>query len=313
MKYTLKYGTLTQNIDITQWSLERCVSNGILYIPATDVARDKIFIDPIFGVHKSIFIYDADVCIATYGEDKEIFININPEYIYTEPYPPSIYPINYDAKLKAIQSNLKLDFGYFTDEYSEQSMIVRFLTGNEHVLEIGGNIGRTSLIIASIIKPNCLLTLECDPNVAKKLKHNRDLNNLQFYIEASALSDTPLQLISCGTASYTVQCTECTPQINTISLDTLRATYNINFDTLILDCEGAFYYILKSMPNILHNIKLIIVENDYTELDHKIYVDNILLEHGFKCVYVERIQLDRVCKDRFYEVWSIPHTDVTCA
>ena len=30
------------------------------------------------------------------------------------------------------------------------------------------------------------------------------------------------------------------------------------FDTLILDCEGAFYNILKDMPEILDNINLII-------------------------------------------------------
>ena len=42
----------------------------------------------------------------------------------------------------------------------------------------------------------------------------------------------------------------------------LKNKYNINFDTLVLDCEGAFYYILMDMPEILENIKLIINEID---------------------------------------------------
>ena len=58
--------------------------------------------------------------------------------------------------------------------------------------------------------------------------------------------------------------------------------YQINFDTLILDCEGAFYNILLSMPEILNNIKLIIMENDYLDIGKKEYVDNVLKQNNAK-------------------------------
>lgn len=58
--------------------------------------------------------------------------------------------------------------------------------------------------------------------------------------------------------------------INTIRLEQLKTKYNIKFDTLVLNCEGAFYYILMGMPEILDNINLTIMENDYHILEQKI-------------------------------------------
>lgn len=62
-------------------------------------------------------------------------------------------------------------------------MVVRYLTGNEKVLEIGGNIGRNSLVIASILKENSLVTLETVDTFASQLTENKELNHLSFYIE----------------------------------------------------------------------------------------------------------------------------------
>jgi hypothetical protein len=43
----------------------------------------------------------------------------------------------------------------------------------------------------------------------------------------------------------------------------ISVTLTMCFDTLVLDCEGAFYYILQDTPEILEGIKLLIMENDY--------------------------------------------------
>jgi len=75
------------------------------------------------------------------------------------------------------------------------------------------------------------------------------------------------------------------------------------FDTLVLDCEGAFYFILMDMPEILNNINLIIMENDYHEEAHKNYIDNVLLENGFIRHYYESGGWGP-CYDNFFEVWK---------
>ena len=71
------------------------------------------------------------------------------------------------------------------------------------------------------------------------------------------------------------------------TLEELKTKYNIKFDTLVLDCEGAFYYILMDMPEILDNINLIIMENDCNVLEQKKYIDNILTKKNFYVDYTE--------------------------
>jgi FkbM family methyltransferase len=163
-------------------------------------------------------------------------------------------------------------------------MAVTYLTGNEKVLEIGGNIGRNSLIIGYILQQKNnnknFVVLETDPMIAKQLTENRDLNDMKFNIENSALSKRKLIQKDWDTIESDVLLDGYTP-VNIISWDELIKKYNINFDTLILDCEGAFYYILIDMPEVLNNINLIIMENDYHEIEQKNYVDSILKKMVF--------------------------------
>ncbi|NDB84401.1 MAG: hypothetical protein EB127_17110, partial [Alphaproteobacteria bacterium] len=77
----------------------------------------------------------------------------------------------------------------------------------------------------------------------------------------------------------------------------------IEFDTLVLDCEGAFYYILMDMPEILTNIKTIIMENDYHDITHKNYIDTVLKENNFYLDYQEAGGWG-CCRDNFFEVWK---------
>ena len=93
--------------------------------------------------------------------------------------------------------------------------------------------------------------------------------------------------------------------VKTITLDELRAKYNINFDTLVLDCEGAFYNILLDMPEIMDNIKLIIIENDFKEKNQKNYVDSVFTKNNFEVIYHEEYSRSPfACKKNFFEVWK---------
>ena len=182
-------------------------------------------------------------------------------------------------------------------------MVVRYLTGNEKVLEIGGNIGRNSLVIASILEnQKNLVTLESHPDIAKALHENRDLNNSNFQIESSALSNRKLIQKGWDTVpSDTLQ--DGWNWINTVTFSELKNKYNIDFDTLVLDCEGAFYYILQDMPEILNNINLIIMENDYCDISKKIYIDEILIKNNFNVDYTESGGWGP-CYNNFFEVWK---------
>ena len=206
-------------------------------------------------------------------------------------------------KLENLHTKLKIKYGTFQEELVEQTMAVDYITENRKVLELGGNIGRNSLVIASILKDSTnLVVLESDDGIAKQLEENRNLNNLSFHIEPSALSIRKLIQKGWDTIpSETLQ--DGYKWVQTISLENLRNKYNVLYDTLVIDCEGAFYYILKDMPDILNNITLIVMENDYRDMEHKIYVDSVLTQNNFQRVYVQKGGFEP-CYEMFWEVWS---------
>lgn len=57
------------------------------------------------------------------------------------------------------------------------------------------------------------------------------------------------------------------------------------------------------MPEILTNINLIIMENDYHDIKHKEYIDTVLIENNFQMEHSESGGWGP-CKYYFYEVWK---------
>jgi hypothetical protein len=144
--------------------------------------------------------------------------------------------------------------------------------------------------------------MESHEIIAKQLTENRDANHFSFHIENAALSKRKLIQKGWDTKpSDTLE--EGHFWVKTITYEELKAKYNIVFDTLVLDCEGAFYYILMDMPEILDNINLIIMENDYYDISKKIFVDEVLIKNHFYRDYVECGGWGP-CYDRFFEVWK---------
>ena len=296
----IMYGLKDNNIDVTEICLSKLNRNNIITIPNGDYNRAEYFTDPLIYIIKKVFI-DINDNLTEYNDSYIIKINIT-DYTIT-----TINNNDINNKLANIHSKLQIKYGSFNEELPEQKMVVRYLTGNEKVLEIGGNIGRNSLIIGQMLKKNDntnFVTLESDANIAQQLQENRDVNNLSFLIESSALSKRKLIQKGWDTIESDTLL-EGYQNVNTITLEELYAKYNIVFDTLVLDCEGAFYYILMDMPEILDNIKLIIMENDYYEISKKIYIDKILIQNNFIIDYTESGGWGP-CYNNFFEVWRKP-------
>lgn len=146
-------------------------------------------------------------------------------------------------------------------------MAIQFVRGHEKVLEIGGNIGRNSCVIASLLKrqrtslKDSFVVLECNPKSAEQLCYNRDQNDFDFVVVNAALSEKPL--IQQGwTTRVSDACIDEHEKVNCISWTQFKEQYPIDFDTLILDCEGAFYNMMQDMPQMMNSISTIIMEND---------------------------------------------------
>jgi FkbM family methyltransferase len=211
----------------------------------------------------------------------------------------------------------KMVHGSMVDEIFEQVLALTYLTGHETVLEIGGNLGRNSMVIATMLTdPQRLVVLESSQEIAHQLRENVAANPHlgDVHVEASAL--TRHRMFQKGWSTSTDATfldttlnpnpTDTLKEVSTITWEALTAKYpTLSFDTLVLDCEGAFFYIVQEFPSIMNNIKLVIVENDYTNLAQKRFVDCVFEQHGLKRVFSIGIQthLKFECAPEFYEVW----------
>lgn len=211
--------------------------------------------------------------------------------------------------IEATHQQLAFVGGRLTDELPEQSMAVRFLDPGAKALEIGSNIGRNTLMIASrLADPTKFVTMECDPNSVALLRYNRQANGFEFHIEPSALSYR--RLIQRGWE--TVPAEELQPGfqwVSTITFEELLSKYQIAFDTLVADCEGALFYILQDNPAMLDGISTVILEADYPNVDHKRSVEAVFGHRGFHRVHSEPLVTDwehpfpDEVAASFFEVW----------
>lgn len=209
------------------------------------------------------------------------------------------------VKLNNIHKKLVLDFGVFFENMGMQLLILKYISGLEKVLEIGGNIGRCSLLIANILlsKSNTdFVSLESNPDYVKQLMHNRDKNDLSFHIENSALSEKKMIQFE-DKISISKVLVDGFFQVNTISWSELNEKYKIDFDTLIIDCNESFYDILLEFPEIIGKMKLIIMKNEYYDVFKKIKIEKKLLDNNFILEYSETGG-NCPCYYSYYEVWK---------
>ena len=282
--------------NITEQCHNQLTHNNILTIPASNDDRISLFgnISPgndhhiIIKNNCKLFLLDNSSKVVVQVE-KKILYDINEKEI--------------SDIIDKIHRSLSIHYGTLDDELPEQKMSVKFLSGREKVLEIGGNIGRNSLIISSILSDSSnLVSLETSSSIYKQFVENRDKNGHNFHIENSALSKRRLIQRDWDT----LPSEELWPGwewVNTMTYDELQNKYNIVFDTLVLDCEGAFFYILEDFPDMLHNINLIIMENDYQDINKKRYVDSVLKNNNFYPIYREAGGWG-CCYNNFFEVWK---------
>lgn len=307
------YGSLEKNIEITKKVFDLLLVDTYLIFPADDNLRADIFSDPCFKVVKSIMVSGLTNSLTIISSKQTIAIDTQTNQLIDDitrlrKWIPKTR-LSPEQRAKSLHPLIKLNTGSMADEFPEQCMAMKFLTGSETILEIGGNVGRNSILIASILQSEQqLVVMECSPKIANELRLNRHLNQMKFQIENAALSKKKLIQKGWTTVQSNVLL-DGYSDVPITSYADLQAKYKLEFDTLVLDCEGAFYYILDDFPEILDHITTIIVENDYMNTAHKAHVDAQLVVKGFSCVYQKEgcevaKELQFSCITNFYEVWK---------
>lgn len=318
MTFAIWYGVEGNYRDVTAKAWYHFWNDGFIRIPFGDAFRSSVFGDVAPYKLKQVVVVDPDGVSTVYSDSETI--KFRADRTGDEPSAENTHQTIHDAiirtpagwdRLYDIHRRLFVS-GDISAELSEQYMVARFLPSTATVLEIGANIGRNTMVIASILDDDTrLVTMETLPNIIPILEKQRSVNGFHFHIVNKALSSSTDLVQEHDNWLIRKQSPEAPLPSNqfrvpTVSWSELCLQFSpLVFDTLVLDCEGSFYHILHDFPTILDHIRLIIMENDYFEIAEKQFIDGVLSSKGFVRIYSEKGGWGP-CADSFYEVWQKP-------
>lgn len=206
----------------------------------------------------------------------------------------------HQVRLDRLQKRLSLQGGCFDEEIIEQQMSMLFLQPQDHVVELGGNIGRNSMILAGLLEDSSkMVVFESLQEESEFLRKNRDQNGFQFHVSSHALSDTPLMQQNWVTLPAPSDGQPLPPHCQLVPTMTFHeyeqvlTQHQIRPTVLVADCEGALGPILESYPQFFHpSLRCVLLENDFADKKQKQKVHERLESLGFRIVYQVGIQQD---------------------
>lgn len=174
------------------------------------------------------------------------------------------------------------------DNEVEERNNVLYIPRDATVLEIGGRYGTVSVEInRHLNNPKMHTVVEPDKKIWNCLEQNKKNANSKFGIFKGAISDKPMYFIDDGYGSRTNLNSSNNIheyQVNTISYKDLKQITKLNYDTLVIDCEGCIEHLIKSFPEILDDVNLILLEYDFPNICDYDYVNKQFMIKGFECI-----------------------------
>tara|TARA_Y100000389_G_scaffold174968_1_gene185349 strand:- start:15144 stop:16259 length:1116 start_codon:yes stop_codon:yes gene_type:complete len=178
-------------------------------------------------------------------------------------------------------------------EIDEQILLYKWVSKDDSVLQLGGNIGTSCILVDKIPSRNKKSINVCvEPNGAliPLLEKNKNKNKANFVIIDGAVSkNKDMMLVESDDVnkwgSVTVDKNNKTKiqtkatKVKTYDFDDLNKKYK--FTVLFADCEGCLEPFLKDYPHALKHIKKVIFEKDQEETCDYDFVTKKLHEAGF--------------------------------
>lgn len=218
-------------------------------------------------------------------------------------------------KLSKIYHELKSKYPEFNvatqivNERPEQEMIIRFLPKDAVVLEFGAGIGSTAILIDKLLSnPNHHVVIDPSAKAIENTEIQKNQTKSSFLlIRGFVAKNRKFQ------EDLWEECKNCKNYL----VEELESLINKKFNVLMVDCEGAFLGVMNDFPELLKQVKLIIIEQD-GDKENVSETRRLLLENNFKVVYslihpyyeVEKLEdLDKLNPEvwhngvGFHEVW----------
>lgn len=215
---------------------------------------------------------------------------------YTPPAASTLAP-DESRKLSLSEIHLRhpLEGGSWDDEVAEAAMIHKVVQPGDRVLEIGANVGRSTIVAArTATASGSVVSSEADPSRLRLAQRNAGPELTVAFIPA--ISAEPLYLPQNGAntrmngiASRSVSGGAAAPRADgtpaLLRVPTLppSAVQDSGWDVLIVDCEGCFSPLMASLDTtrFLNGTRAIVLENDATDLRAQNDTHAALRAHGF--------------------------------
>lgn len=165
-------------------------------------------------------------------------------------------------------------------EVQEQHDANNYITPDDKVLEIGARYGGVSITINKILKnKKDHVAVEPESKIWPALQANRDRHYCEFQICKGAISNKPLKINDGGYegfGNYTTHSKDGDIPLFKIS------DFNIDFNVLVVDCEGAFETFYDENKDFFPSLRLILYERDRKEVCDYDYLEKQFIKLGFK-------------------------------
>lgn len=145
-------------------------------------------------------------------------------------------------------------------ETPEHDLVRKHLPQNSTVLEFGARYGSTSCEIAAIQKNSGkLVAVEPDSSVWQAYEQNIKAHYCNAHLLKGVVGNRPASKKG-RSKDYATRYSFM--EVPALSFFDLQKKFDLNFDTLLIDCEGCVQNLLDQNPNMLANIDTILMEGD---------------------------------------------------
>jgi FkbM family methyltransferase len=193
-------------------------------------------------------------------------------------------------RLRKRHQLLPLAHGSLEDELAEQLLATRHLEPSDRVLEFGGNIGRSSVIISSMLTDPSKQHLVLD---VQKCMANAMSSQMHFRVLHGAISPHRLKQHHWNSTPYDPN-TPLLPhevEVPTYTWSQVQKYFQIDFNVLVLDCEGCSAELLQD-STILDRIEKVLLEHDFRSREDHAAFEETLRNRGFTQVDSIRLGID---------------------
>jgi FkbM family methyltransferase len=166
-------------------------------------------------------------------------------------------------------------------EVQEQHDANAFIKPDDKVLELGARYGGVSITINKILKnKKDHVAVEPEAKVWNALEKNRNRHYCEFQICKGAISNKPLKMNEGGYNGFANFTSDA--ETNDIPLFKI-SDFNIDFNVLVVDCEGALQNFYNENKDFFKNLRLILYERDGIDCNYE-YLEDEFTKLGFRVI-----------------------------